>query len=333
MSQQSINLGTADRGNGDPLRVAFDKVNDNFTELYNGVVATGVVSTSASPPVSPGEGDLWWDSGEGNLYVYYQSNWIGAYTGSAGPDGLPGAQGIQGPAGIRGLKGNTGDIGPRGYTGETGTQGEVGPRGLKGDQGEPGPAGTNGVAGETGTQGETGPRGVKGDTGDAGAAGLNGTPGIQGTQGIQGETGPRGLKGDTGESGANGLDGADGTDGLPGEQGLAGVDGADGADGIDGLPGVTVQFSETAPLDPTSGDLWWNTIDGNLYLYFSSAWISATSLTASYFYVPVPAHSVGQPGDTAGLVAYNSSYFYLCYTNYDGSTNIWKRILWNLDTW
>ena len=300
MSQQSINLGTADRGNGDPLRVAFDKVNDNFTELYNGVVATGVVSTSASPPVSPGEGDLWWDSGEGNLYVYYQSNWIGAYTGTAGPDGLPGAQGIQGPAGIRGLKGNTGDIGPRGYTGETGTQGEVGPRGLKGD------------------------------TGDAGAAGLSGTQGIQGEVGPQG---PRGLKGDTGDAGTNGLDGADGIDGLPGEQGLAGVDGADGADGIDGLPGVTVQFSETAPLDPTSGDLWWNTIDGNLYLYFSNAWISATSLTASYFYVPVPAHSVGQPGDTAGLVAYNSSYFYLCYTNYDGSTNIWKRILWNLDTW
>ena len=35
MAKQTINLGTADKGNGDPLRVAFDKVNQNFTELYN----------------------------------------------------------------------------------------------------------------------------------------------------------------------------------------------------------------------------------------------------------------------------------------------------------
>jgi acetyltransferase-like isoleucine patch superfamily enzyme len=35
MTKQTINLGTPDKGNGDPLRVAFTKVNDNFTELYN----------------------------------------------------------------------------------------------------------------------------------------------------------------------------------------------------------------------------------------------------------------------------------------------------------
>jgi hypothetical protein len=34
MTKQTINLGTADKGNGDPLRTAFTKVNDNFTELY-----------------------------------------------------------------------------------------------------------------------------------------------------------------------------------------------------------------------------------------------------------------------------------------------------------
>jgi hypothetical protein len=34
MTQKTINLGTADQGNGDPIRVAFSKVNDNFTELY-----------------------------------------------------------------------------------------------------------------------------------------------------------------------------------------------------------------------------------------------------------------------------------------------------------
>lgn len=35
MAKQVINLGTsANKGDGDPLRTAFDKVNDNFTELY-----------------------------------------------------------------------------------------------------------------------------------------------------------------------------------------------------------------------------------------------------------------------------------------------------------
>jgi len=37
MAQQTINIGTtANDGTGDPLRTAFDKVNDNTTELYDG---------------------------------------------------------------------------------------------------------------------------------------------------------------------------------------------------------------------------------------------------------------------------------------------------------
>ena len=36
MAKQVINVGTADlAGDGDALRTAFTKVNDNFTELYN----------------------------------------------------------------------------------------------------------------------------------------------------------------------------------------------------------------------------------------------------------------------------------------------------------
>ena len=35
MAQQSINIGTsANKGDGDPIRTAFTKVNANFTELY-----------------------------------------------------------------------------------------------------------------------------------------------------------------------------------------------------------------------------------------------------------------------------------------------------------
>jgi hypothetical protein len=37
MAKQTINIGTtANDGTGDPIRSAFDKTNDNFTELYDG---------------------------------------------------------------------------------------------------------------------------------------------------------------------------------------------------------------------------------------------------------------------------------------------------------
>ena len=39
MAQKNINIGTsANKGDGEPLRTAFDKINDNFTELYNTVI-------------------------------------------------------------------------------------------------------------------------------------------------------------------------------------------------------------------------------------------------------------------------------------------------------
>ena len=34
MTKKVINVGRADRGDGDPIRVSFIKVNDNFNELY-----------------------------------------------------------------------------------------------------------------------------------------------------------------------------------------------------------------------------------------------------------------------------------------------------------
>lgn len=49
MAKQTINIGTtANDGTGDPIRSAFDKANDNFTELYDGAggVADGAVTTA-----------------------------------------------------------------------------------------------------------------------------------------------------------------------------------------------------------------------------------------------------------------------------------------------
>lgn len=40
MTKQTINIGTPDKGDGDPLRTAFTKVNANFTELYTALGLT-----------------------------------------------------------------------------------------------------------------------------------------------------------------------------------------------------------------------------------------------------------------------------------------------------
>ena len=51
MAKQTINIGSsANDGTGDPLRTAFDKINDNFTELYGGDDdATNFVVEDTSP--------------------------------------------------------------------------------------------------------------------------------------------------------------------------------------------------------------------------------------------------------------------------------------------
>jgi len=38
-----------------------------------------------------------------------------------------------------------------------------------------------------------------------------------------------------------------------------------------------------------------------------------------------PPSAVGAAGDTAGMVAWDASYIYVCTANYDGSTAIWRR--------
>jgi hypothetical protein len=56
MTQQTIDIGTtANDGTGDPLRTAFDKINDNFTELYGGSGggAPSIQSVTSAATVTP----------------------------------------------------------------------------------------------------------------------------------------------------------------------------------------------------------------------------------------------------------------------------------------
>jgi len=56
MAQQSINIGSAaNDGTGDPLRTAFDKINDNFTDLYGSTAEANDLIEDTSPQLG---GDL-----------------------------------------------------------------------------------------------------------------------------------------------------------------------------------------------------------------------------------------------------------------------------------
>ena len=78
MAKQLIFIGaSANDKTGDPIRTAFDKVNQNFTELYSGVLGGGAsVTESVTAPNSPAVGNLWYDTVGGRMYIYYDSTWV-----------------------------------------------------------------------------------------------------------------------------------------------------------------------------------------------------------------------------------------------------------------
>jgi len=46
----------------------------------------------------------------------------------------------------------------------------------------------------------------------------------------------------------------------------------------------------------------------------------------SRFQVTPPSSSTGTIGDEAGMYAVDATYFYWCFQDYDGSSNIWLRV-------
>jgi len=198
-----VNTGTSpNKGDGDSLRVSFDKINQNFRELV-ATISTSTTSTasivvSGVAPTNPAVGALWYDIVSGRLYVWYDNYWIdanpGAIEGPTGPRGRPGQDGIQG------LNGPTGPTGPTGAASNVaGPTGVTGPTGPTGPQGPTGPTGDNSnVAGPRGPQGPSGPSGPSGPQGIEGIQGLNGPSGPSGSAGMSGPSGPSGVSGPSG---------------------------------------------------------------------------------------------------------------------------------------
>ena len=162
---------------------------------HPGIAATVTVipvNVGDNPPntPTPNEGELWWESDTGDLYIYYNdgdsSQWV--MTNSGG----------------RGLTGDKGEIGPKG---EKGQKGELGNTGSQGDKGEKGAPST--VAGDKGQKGEIGvgqkgePSTVKGDKGQKGEIGANGSDGQKGQKGDGSAGGAQVTISDTAPGSAN----------------------------------------------------------------------------------------------------------------------------------
>jgi hypothetical protein len=84
MTIRYINTGTsANKGDGDTLRTAFIKINDNFRFLStaSGFLSTGSsTSLSISPdaPATAADGTLWFNSTEARTFVRYNGAWVDA---------------------------------------------------------------------------------------------------------------------------------------------------------------------------------------------------------------------------------------------------------------
>jgi hypothetical protein len=102
-----------------------------------------------------------------------------------------------------------------------------------------------------------GPTGATGAKGDKGDAGTNGTNGVDGLAGVKGD------KGDAGTNGTNGIDG------LPGAKGDAGTN---GTNGVNGTSIIWLGSFATAPGSPLLNQAYFNTTDGNSYVYGGSSW-------------------------------------------------------------
>ena len=154
---------------------------------------------------------------------------------------------------------------------------------------------------------ELGPTGSTGATGPTGADGLS----ITGPTGANGNDGATGPQGDTGPSGP---------------QGVTGPTGSTGDTGPTGSQGDSIFFStlsETPPENATQGQAWFNSSNGQIYVYYDNFWIESASSNIvpgspalTLVDIPQANNSLG----TAGQIAYDNNYIYICVAD-----NTWIR--------
>ena len=152
------------------------------------------------------------------------------------------------------------------------TQRITGPRGPLGPQGVPGTATNTGATGPIGYTGNIGPIGYTGPTGaDSTVAGPTGY---------------------TGPIGANST--------VTGPTGYTGAFGPTGEKGIPGTANTTI--SPTAPPSPDQGEIWYDSTDGRIYIWYENAWVEAAPALAS----TIIENSIAPTGVSDGSMYYDT---------------------------
>ena len=87
--------------------------------------------------------------------------------------------------------------------------------------------------------------------------------------------------------------------------------------------GSGVRVDNVNPPNPTTGTLWYDTVDGRTYIYYNGTWVDSNPTNiATAGTAPLTSTSNG----VAGQIAYDDGYVYICV-----ATNTWKRA--PLSTW
>jgi len=83
---------------------------------------------------------------------------------------------------------------------------------------------------------------------------------------------------------------------------------------------------KTADDNPSEdGVLLWDRESGDVVVSLENAFRQVATKQ------PTPSAKTGSSGDVTGMVAWDTSYIYVCTADYDGTTAIWKRVA--LSTW
>jgi len=181
-----------------------------------------ITETADDAPLNPVDGQMWFNTTDGTLNVYYEDGDSGQWVVTSGP---PGIGGPVGPIGLGGPLGFTGSKGSVGVVTETSDVAPVGPE-----------------DGQMWFNTNDGTLNVYYEDGDSGQwVVTSGPPGIGGPVGPIGFIGSKGFTGSKGDL------------------------------------GIIAETTDDAPLGPLNGQMWFNTTDGTLNVYYedgdSGQWI------------------------------------------------------------
>lgn len=343
----TVNANVGQFGNSANIPQLTVDAKGRITSIQNILVDITTIAVSDEAPLSPEQGDGWFNTLIGSLFIWVVDNdlsgqWVEAVP--SGSDGSDGSQGIQGAIGesVQGTFGIQGDIGTQGVQGlqgNTGIQGQEGLQGIIGSQGVQGIFGTQGQIGESvqGSAGYIGEDGSQGAIGSQGTAGYVGGDGAQGVTGSQGDTGSQGLLGSQGVQGNLGIQGEIG-ESIQGAIGSQGDLGIQGYLGVQGMVGSVGTFS-VIPKNDGSFTLALTDAENYLMVNYPSG-VTVTVPKNAVVDFPVPTCIVvEQTGNGAvtispvdGDVAVNGYDGLTTYGQYAGlyliqlSTNVWRVI-------